>query len=33
MPAIEHFMSLNPHWKIHQHYLNNNGLLVLTRNK
>lgn len=31
MPAIQEFMEDNKHWKIKEHYTNNNGLLVLER--
>src|SRR5574343_1003431 len=29
MPAIEEFLWLNPLWKVHETYRNNNGLMVL----
>lgn len=31
MPAINEFLSDNPHWSILEHHKNNNGLLVLSR--
>ena len=31
MPAILEFLDLNPDWEIKEHYLNNNGLLVLKK--
>ena len=31
MPAINEFLEANPHWGIKQHFLNNNGLLILER--
>ena len=33
MPAIEEFIAANPHWKVHAHYTNNNGLLILRRDR
>lgn len=30
-PAIEEFLSDNPHWEIHERFTNNNGLTILKR--
>ena len=30
--VIEEFISDNPHWSIHERYVNNNGLTILKRN-
>tara|TARA_R110000868_G_scaffold5867_5_gene34228 strand:- start:6047 stop:6655 length:609 start_codon:yes stop_codon:yes gene_type:complete len=32
VPAIEEFLQLNPHWKVHEVFTNCNGLTVLKRN-
>jgi hypothetical protein len=29
--AIEEFLEINPHWKLHERYTNNNGLTILKR--
>lgn len=31
LPAIQNFLKENKHWKIKEHYINNNGLMVLIR--
>lgn len=31
MYAIRPFLAQNPHWKVHQHFRNNNGLTILKR--
>jgi len=33
IPAINEFLNDNPHWHIHRIYNNNNGLLILKRDK
>jgi len=32
-PAIEEFLSENPHWSVHERFTNNNGLTILKRNE
>jgi hypothetical protein len=33
IPAIDEFINKNPHWVMHEHYPNNNGLIILKNYK